>query len=96
MTPDQIDGLWADFTIVWSDHRSAVRNDARTIAWKSARKVAWNATWDVAWTDAWTDPLNAAWNAFKDAILALLAKDLINSKQFDILYGPWKNVMEES
>ncbi len=34
------------------------------------------------------------WDAASDATLALVARDLITEEYFDILYGPWKSVME--
>ena len=44
----------------------------------------------AAWAAARGTALDAAW----DAVLAILTRDLITTEQFDILYGPWKSVME--
>ena len=71
---------------------------ARDAAWNAARVAARHAVWNAAWaaargaaTDAARDAArDAAW----DAALALIVKDLITSEQFEILYGPWRSVME--
>ena len=36
---------------------------------------------------------DAAWDAAWDAALALLTRDLISTEHFDLLYGPWREVM---
>ena len=56
---------------------------ARDVARDAARGAVWDASWDAAWGAAW------------GAALALLAKDLITPEQFDVLYGPWKKVIEK-
>ena len=76
----QLDAAWdSAWSDVWSDAWNSVWKAARTAAWYAARDVAWDAAREAAW----------------DAILALLVKDLITPEQFDLLYGPWKQVMEE-
>ena len=40
--------------------------------------------------------LDAAWNAARDAALALVARDLISTEHFDALYGPWASVIGEA
>ena len=49
---------------------------------------------DAARDAAWYAARGAAWGAAWDAALALIVKDLITSEQFEILYGPWRSVME--
>ena len=51
--------------------------------------AARDAARDAAWAAAW----DAAWGAARDAILAVLARDLISPEQFDVLYGPWREVI---
>ena len=61
-------------------------------AWSAARSAARSAAWDAARDAAW----DAARDAALDAVAALLVRDLITCEQFDLLYGPWKSVMEVS
>ena len=61
----------------------ATRLDA---AWDAARYAARDAAWYAAW--------DAARAAAGYAVNALVVRDLITTEQFDILYGPWKAVME--
>lgn len=66
--------------------------NARNAAWGAARNAARDAAWsacDAAWNAAWA----AAWNAAWEAALALLTRDLISTEHFDLLYGPWREVM---
>lgn len=58
----------------------AAREAARVAAREAARNAAWDAAWDVAW----------------DAASALLTRDLITAEQFDLLYGPWRDVIDNS
>ena len=67
-----------------------------------ALEAAWYASWDDAWNAAlndaldatWEDALDSSWNAARYAILALLVQDRIAPEQFEVLYDPWKSVME--
>lgn len=78
------------------------RLDAAWDAWDAAWGAwdAWDA-WDAAWNAAWNAARNAArnaawgaaWNAAWAAALALLTRDLISTEHFDLLYGPWREVM---
>ena len=52
-------------------------------AWDAARRAAWRA-WD------------AAAQAAADAALALVVRDLISEEHFQVLYGPWASVMEDT
>ena len=49
-------------------------------------RAQWDATWDAAWVAAGS----AAWVAARDAVGALLVRDLITTKQFDILTAPMR------
>jgi len=70
------------------------RHAAWSEAWKTAKYAALDAAkdWNAAKDSAW----NAVWNAGRDAILALMVRDEITPEQFDLLYGPWKQVMEDT
>ena len=68
------------------------RDEAHALA--KARASARASAWDSAWASAWASARDSAWAA-ADACVALLVKDLINTAQFDLLYGPWKSVMEQ-
>ena len=88
LTADEVGGL------------SAARDAARDAAWAAARDAAWDAARDAArdaaWAAARAAARDAAWAAAWDAILAVLAvlaRDLISPEQFDVLYGPWREVI---
>ena len=67
----------------------AARNAACDAAWDAARDAARNAARNAACDAA----RNAARNAARDVALALLTRDLISTEHFDLLYGPWREVM---
>ena len=90
MTADEIEALAA----AWDAARTVAWDAARTAAWYDVRYDVRDATWGAAWYDVRYDVRDATWGAVRDAILALLVKDLITPEQFDLLYGPWKQVME--
>jgi len=68
----------------WKSARRDVRKAARKVKWKEAKSGA-NAAAEYA-------ALDITW----DTILALLVRDKITPEQFDILYQPWKQVMEDT
>ena len=68
--------------------------DKLDAAWDAARDAALGAAWDAAWDAARGAALGAAWGAAWDAACALVVRDLISEEDFDLLYGPWKIVME--
>ncbi len=69
----------------------ALVEQARTLTPEDATRLAaaGSAAWSAAWA-AWDAAGSAAWSAAG----ALVARDLITTEQFDILYGPWRAVME--
>jgi len=81
----------------WDSAGTAARVAAGTAAVNAAWYAAWYAagTWEAAVTAAWDAALGAAWDAARDAVLALVVRDLITPEQFETLYGPWASVMEE-
>ena len=64
----------------------AARAAARDVAWEAA----WEAAWDAAWEAARDAARDAAASAAGDAALALLARDQITTKQFDIITAPMR------
>ncbi len=64
---------------------------ARAAAGYAARYAAWAAAGDAAWYAAGY----AARYAAGYAACALVVRDLIPPKQFDLLYGPWSKAIEE-
>ena len=75
----------------WDAAWDAARDAARGAARDAARDAAWGAAWGAARDAAW----DAARDAARDAALALIAKDLITPEQFDLLYVPWKKVIDK-
>ena len=75
--------------------------EAWVAAWTAARVAGRAATWDAAWYAAWvvrTDAWDAAPDAVRHAMQALLVRDLIGQNGFtqehyDTLVGPWESVM---
>lgn len=70
--------------------RAATRDATRDAALDAALAAALGAVRGAAWTAV----RGAAWTAVRGATLALLARDLINEEHFNILYGPWAEVIE--
>lgn len=77
--------------------------EAGTERWQAARAAAREAAWDArreAWAAARAaTPWNAAWaaaGAVEDAALALVVRDLIIPAQFEVLYGPWREVVGDA
>ena len=63
---------------------AALIERARTITPEKAERL--RAAWDAA--------ADAARDAARRAAAALVVRDLISQKQFQVLYGPWASVME--
>jgi hypothetical protein len=84
----------AAWNATWYATRDAAWDAARDAAWDAAWYAAWDAAGDAARYAARDATRDAAWDAARDAALALLVKDLITPEQFEILYGPWRSVME--
>ena len=56
----------------------------------AAGGAAWGAAWDAAWDAARGAAWDAARDAARDAALALLVRDLITTKHFDVLTAPMR------
>lgn len=74
----RLDAAWDAWDAAWGAWDAW---DAWDAAWNAARNAARNAAWGAAWNAAWA------------AALALLTRDLISTEHFDLLYGPWREVM---
>ena len=70
----------------WDAARIAAGNAAGSAAWIVARSAVWDATRIAAFYAAG----NAAGSAAGDAVLALLVRDMITTKQFDVLTAPMR------
>ena len=90
ITPEQAERLRAAWNAAWNAAWYAAADAAADAARYAARHAAWNAAWNVARYAA----RYAARRAAADAALALVVRDLINQKQFQVLYGRWASVME--
>ena len=77
---------------------------ARDAAWDAAWAAAWDAARDAAWAAAWDAARDAAWDAARDAAgdaartaaraaAGELVRDLITPEQYELLVGPWYDVM---
>lgn len=67
----------------------AARPAAQYAAWYAARDAAQHAAWYAARAAA----RDAAWCAARDAALALVVRDLISKEHYDLLTGPWAQVI---
>lgn len=85
---------------------AAASDAARNAAWGSARDAAWAAARDAAWATAWAATRGdarvsalcaaagrAARDAARDAAFALVVRDLISKEHYDLLTGPWAQVI---
>jgi len=99
LTSEEIEGLVRDaaWDVAWDAAWATARHAARVAAWDAARVVAWDAAWAAAWAAAWDAAWAAAWDAAWAAAwaasLALLTRDLISEQHFEVLYGPWRDVI---
>ena len=78
---------------------------AEGAAGDAAWDAAWEAAWEAAWRAvrdagrraveeaAWEATRSAAWYAARDAALALVVRDLISKEHYDLLTGPWVQVI---
>jgi len=96
ITPKQIKAVEEQWEDRWAvDHASAWFS-ARTLAQDNGRETAWNiATYDVL-EAATAAGCEQTADACRHAVAALITRDLIAPEQFDTLYGPWKNAMEQT
>ena len=77
----------------WDAAWEATWDAAWDAAWNAARAAARKAVLDTAWNAAWKAAREAARDAARDTFLAVLVRDLIAPKQYDLLTGPWRTVM---
>ncbi|MHB1778113.1 MAG: hypothetical protein ACYCU7_19340, partial [Acidimicrobiales bacterium] len=75
--------------VAWDAGRVA----AGVVAWDAGRAAAWVAARGGAARDA---ARHAAGVAARDAALALIVRDLISEADFDLLYGPWAQVIGDA
>ena len=87
LTNTQWVAAWED---AWEDAREDAWAATGVAARRAARRVAWDATRRAAWEDAREDAWDVAWSDARDATLALLVRDLIPKKQFDVLTAPMR------
>jgi hypothetical protein len=99
LTMAEARALGATWVATWDaarDARDAARDarDARVATWDAARVAAWVATRDAARVAAWVATRDAARDAAMGAALALVVRDLIPPEDFEVLFGPWRQVIE--
>lgn len=95
ITPEEVEKLGLAFGKVsafkhkaaWDAAFDAGEDSSRLGIGDTACDEAWRALEHVGYR-------YLSWCAIYDAILALVAKDLISKENFDVLYGPWKQTME--
>ena len=93
ITYKQAQQLAAAWDVAWDAARGAALGAAWDTALGAARGAAWDAAWAAARGAARGAARDAAGAAPRDAARALVVRDLITAEQFDLLYGPWKEVM---
>jgi hypothetical protein len=74
--------------------RAAARDAARAAAWGAARAAAGDAARVAARDAARAAARDAAGAAAGGAAGALCVRDLVTPDQFDVLYSPWRTVIE--
>ena len=103
LTLDEARGLASARDAAWG----AARDVAWDVAWDdNAWSAAWGAAWDAARgaardDDALDDALGAAWDAARgaardnarDAVLALVVRDLITTDHYDTLTRAWRTTI---
>ena len=105
LTTDQFIKVWKSLddakikqlSEAWVAIKSAAWFETWSAAWFETRSAAWSAAWletqSAAWFEAGYADLfearYAAWYLARSADLAVLAKDKLTAKQFEILTSPW-------
>jgi hypothetical protein len=93
LTPEESEALGAARAAPLAAYQRAPQAAAWSATWSAARNAARIAAWDVAGKVARDAAGNAARNAAWNAASALVVRDLITPEQFDLLYGPWRDVI---
>jgi hypothetical protein len=97
LTPEESKALAAAWYAAWYAAREAAWDAAREAAWDAAGVAARDAAGIAARDAAGVAARDAARFAARfeawDAATALVVRDLITPKQFDTLYGPWRDVI---
>lgn len=91
LTEDEVKRRAAAWAAATDPAGAAAWAAAGAAAETAARAAAGAAAWDAAGAAVQTAAGAAAW-----AAVALLTRDLITTKHFNVLYGPWASVMEEA
>jgi DNA repair exonuclease SbcCD ATPase subunit len=86
VTPKLARELTREHHASWSQAARDARDAAVAKEWATKRESAWSTKWERT--------LNTAWMTAWDAMLALTVRDLITPDQFELLYDPWRRVME--
>ena len=73
----------------WYTAWGTARAAALRTAWYNDWYNDWHTDWYNDWYNAWDTAWNNAWNSVRDANLAVLVRDKITTKQFEILTQPW-------
>ena len=94
ITNDQAHRMNAAWGATWGATRDAALAATWDAALAAARDAALAAAWDIERCKTITNDQAHRMNAARDAALALVVRDLITPDQFDLLYGPWRSVME--
>ena len=94
ITPEQIDKLDAVWGAAWDAVWEAALGAARDAALAEALGGALAEALGAVLGEALDAALGAARGAAFGAACALVVRDLISEEDFDLLYGPWKIVME--
>ena len=96
LTAGEVNVLGAALDVAWGCASLAARDAARDAAWRAARDAAWRAAWDAARDAARDAAQDAAWAAAwgcvslaaRDAVEALIVRDLISREHYDALTSP--------
>jgi hypothetical protein len=94
------DALWnAGREDAWNEAWDSMREAIWDALWDAMRATVWSAALhtvrEALWDEVWEEATEMAWVVTAhDALVALLARDLITPDQFDRLYGPWQSVMD--
>ena len=106
LTPEQIEFWHEQWPTDMRKILNAAHDKVRDAGWDITREEMWYKAWpdalkaleDAAPTEVRNvikDKMwGVMWSAIYHAILALVLKDIISQQIFDVLYGPWRSVME--
>lgn len=93
LTVGETEKLAAAWVAFRTTVRGAAWDAARTAAWDADRTTVRDAVWAAVWVAVRASARASARATARDAAIALVVSDLISKEHYDLLTGPWAQVI---